>query len=130
LLSNFLGVSPQSLLAQPAATAARNGELAWYTLIAVEDSQRIAQAFEKRHPGISVKVFRNRETALLPRIINEKQAGRPIVDVVSLRAIGYHQIHKRNLYASSPVLETGIRGAERLQATLGDKRYFTGIMTY
>jgi len=77
--------------------AAREGEVVWYTLMAVDDSQKIVQAFEKKHPGIKVRLFRGRETALLPRIISEKQSGRSIVDVTSLRGIGYHQLWKRNL---------------------------------
>lgn len=71
--------------------------MAWYTLMAVEDSQKVAQAFEKKYPGVKARVFRNRETALLPRIISEKQSGRPLVDVTSLRGTGYYQLWKRNL---------------------------------
>ena len=83
--------------AQHLEKALREGEVAWYTLMAVEDSQKMAQAFEKKYPGLKVKVFRNRETALLPRIIAEKQSGHPVVDVTSLRGIGYYQLWKRNL---------------------------------
>jgi iron(III) transport system substrate-binding protein len=133
-LWSCLAAWPPSVFAQPAPTAARDGEVAWYTLIAVEDSQRIAQAFEKKHPGISVKVFRNRETALLPRIINEKQAGRPIVDVVSLRGIGYHQLHKRNLiqpYISpeSRFYPTGFKDSKGFWTDLYDSYYVWGYNT-
>src|SRR6266511_758125 len=76
------------LLGQNLEKANRESEIVWYTPTAIEDSQRIIQAFEKKYPGIKVRLFRNRETALLPRIFSEKQAGRPIVDVTSLRGIG------------------------------------------
>ncbi|HEY1372602.1 MAG TPA: extracellular solute-binding protein [Candidatus Binatia bacterium] len=95
VLSFCLCASPS--LAQQTPKASSEPEVAWYTLISIEDSQRLAQAFEKKYPGVSVKVFRNRETALLPRIISEAQSGRPIADVISVRGIGYHQLRKRNL---------------------------------
>ncbi len=69
------------LPAQNMEKALKEGEVVWYTPTAIEDSQKMIQGFEKKHPGIKVRLFRNRETSLLPRIINEKQAGRPIVDV-------------------------------------------------
>ena len=85
------------LAAQNMEKALKEGEVVWYTPTAIEDSQRMIQAFEKKHAGIKVRLFRNRETALLPRIFSEKQSGRPIVDVTSLRGIGYYQLYKRNL---------------------------------
>ena len=85
------------LNAQNMEKALKEGEVVWYTPTAIEDSQKMIQAFEKKHPGIKVRLFRNRETALLPRIFSEKQSGRPIVDVTSLRGIGYYQLWKRNL---------------------------------
>ena len=85
------------LIAQNMEKALKEGEVVWYTPTAIEDSQKMIQAFEKKHPGIKVRLFRNRETALLPRIFSEKQSGRPIVDVTSLRGIGYYQLWKRNL---------------------------------
>jgi iron(III) transport system substrate-binding protein len=85
--------------AQNLERALKEREVVWYTPTAIEDSQRMVQAFEKKYPDIKVRLFRNRETALLPRILSEKQSGRPIVDVTSLRGIGYYQLFKRNLIA-------------------------------
>ncbi len=96
-LFSFLLIWRASAHGQNLEKAIREGEVVWYTLIGIEDSQKIAQAFEKKHPGIKVRFFRGRETALLPRIINEKQSGRPMVDVTSLRGIGYYQLWKRGL---------------------------------
>ena len=95
LFGSFLWVTPLS--AQNMEKALKEGEVVWYTPTAIEDSQKMIQAFEKKHPGIKIRLFRNRETALLPRILSEKQSGRPIVDVTSLRGIGYYQLWKRNL---------------------------------
>ena len=95
LFECFLSLAP--LPAQNMEKALKEGEVVWYTPTAIEDSQRMIQAFERKQPGIKVRLFRNRETSLLPRIIAEKQAGRPIVDVTSLRGIGYYQLWKRNL---------------------------------
>lgn len=86
--------------AQNLEKAKREGEIVWYTPTAIEDSRKIIQGFEKKYPGIKVNLFRNRETALLPRIISEKQAGRSVVDVTTLRGIGYYQLWKRNLVQS------------------------------
>jgi len=96
LLINYT-VSVGPLLAQNLEKARKEGEVVWYTPTSVEDARRIIDGFEKKHPGIKVRLFRNRETSLLPRIIAEKQAGRPTVDVTSLRGIGYYQLWKRNL---------------------------------
>ena len=95
LFSCMFWVAP--LNAQNMEKALKEGEVVWYTPTAIEDSQKMIQAFEKKHPGIKIRLFRNRETALLPRIFSEKQSGRPIVDVTSLRGIGYYQLWKRNL---------------------------------
>ena len=95
LLNCVLSVGP--LPAQNLEKALKEGEVVWYTPTAIEDSQKMIQAFEKKHPGIKVRLFRNRETALLPRIMAEKQSGRPVVDVTSLRGVGYYQLWKRNL---------------------------------
>jgi len=73
------------LVAQNMEKALKEGEVVWYTPTAIEDSQKMIQAFEKKHPGIKIRLFRNRETALLPRILSEKQSGRPIVDVITAR---------------------------------------------
>jgi iron(III) transport system substrate-binding protein len=108
--------------------ANREGEVVWYTPTAIEDSQKMIQAFEKKHPGIKVRLFRNRETALLPRIFSEKQSGRPIVDVITLRGIGYYQLWKRNLiqpYVSpeSKVYPKGFKDPKGFWADLYDTYY-------
>jgi iron(III) transport system substrate-binding protein len=106
-LSQFMVFLPL-VYGQNLEKAVREGEVIWYTPMAIEDSQKIVQAFEKKYPGIKVRLFRNRETALLPRIFSEKQAGRPMVDVISLRGIGYHQLWKRNLVQSYVSTESKI----------------------
>jgi len=127
-------VSTPELIAQPPPYPAQKDEVAWYTLISIEDSQRLAQAFEKKYPGIGVKVFRNRETALLPRIISEAQSGRRIADVVSVRGIGYYQLWKRNLiqpYLSpeSRFYPSGFKDPQGYWTDLYDSYYVWGYHT-
>jgi len=114
--------------AQDLQKALKEGEVVWYTPTAIEDSQKIVQAFEKKYPGIKVRLFRNRETALLPRIISEKQSGRPIVDVITLRGIGYYQLWKRHLiqpYISpeSRIYPNGFKDPKGFWADLYDTYY-------
>ena len=135
VLSFFAAAEP--LPAQNIEKALKEGEVVWYTPTAIEDSQRMIQAFEKKHSGIKVRLFRNRETALLPRILAEKQSGRPIVDVTSLRGIGYYQLWKRNLiqpYISpeSAVYPKGFKDPKGFWTDLYDTYYVwshhTGLM--
>jgi iron(III) transport system substrate-binding protein len=134
VLSLYICASAPSSAAQQRSHSAYEEEVAWYTLISIEDSQRLAQAFEKKYPGVSVKVFRNRETALLPRIISEAQSGRPIADVVSMRGIGYHQIWRRNLiqpYLSpeSRFYPAGFKDPKGFWTDLYDSYYVWGYNT-
>jgi iron(III) transport system substrate-binding protein len=126
LLMALLVVGPS--WAQNLDKALKEGEVVWYTPTAIEDSQRMIQAFEKKYPGIKVRLFRNRETALLPRIMAEKQSGRPIVDVTSLRGIGYYQLFKRNLIApyispESAAYPKGFKDAKGFWTDLYDTYY-------
>jgi len=136
LLFSYL-FSAEPLPAQNLEKALKEGEVVWYTPTAIEDSQKMIQAFERKHPGIKVRLFRNRETSLLPRIISEKQAGRPIVDVTSLRGIGYYQLWKRNLiqpYISpeSAAYPKGFKDSKGFWTDLYDTYYVwshhTGLM--
>jgi iron(III) transport system substrate-binding protein len=134
LLSLDVCASLPSLAAQPAPKTAYEEEVAWYTLVSIEDSRRLAQAFERKYPGVSVKVFRNREAALLPRIISEAQSRRPIADVVSVRGIGYHQLWKRDLiqpYLSpeSPFYPAGFKDPKGYWTDLYDSYYVWGYNT-
>jgi len=120
--------SAERVVAQNREQALKEREVVWYTPTAIEDSQRMTQAFEKKHAGIKVRLFRNRETALLPRIMAEKQSGRPIVDVTSLRGIGYYQLWKRNLiqpYISpeSAAYPKGFKDAKGFWTDLYDTYY-------
>jgi len=133
----LFAVSVTPVHGQNLEKAMREGEVVWYTPTAIEDSQKMIQAFEKKYPGIKVRLFRNRETALLPRIISEKQSGRPVVDVTTLRGIGYYQLWKRNLvqpYVSpeSKIYPKGFKDPKGYWADLYDTYYVwsynTGLM--
>ena len=44
--------------------AKREGKLVWYTTLAAEQNKQIANAFEKKYPGVSVETYRTGSSAL------------------------------------------------------------------
>jgi iron(III) transport system substrate-binding protein len=62
--------------------ARREGKLVWYTTLAAEQNKQIANAFEKKYPGISVETFRTGSSALAQRLLTEAKARRHIADAV------------------------------------------------
>ncbi len=67
--------------AQLVAKARAEGTLLFYTSMAPSESNRLAQAFEKKY-GIKVQVWRNLSEAVLQRALAEAQARRHSVDVI------------------------------------------------
>ncbi|MBC7799488.1 MAG: extracellular solute-binding protein, partial [Gemmatimonadaceae bacterium] len=64
------------------AAAKREGKVVWYTSTPVEQGQKIANLFEAEY-GIKVEVFRSGGSAILRRFLQEQQAGRIAVDVLT-----------------------------------------------
>ena len=64
------------------AGAKREGKVVWYTSTPVEQAQKIANLFEAEH-GIKVELFRSGGSAILRRFLQEQQAGRVAVDVLT-----------------------------------------------
>src|SRR5919106_4101418 len=56
--------------------AKKEGEIVWYTSLAVEDSSQVVQLFEKRYPFVKVKLTRLTSERVLQRYLAEFQAGR------------------------------------------------------
>lgn len=65
-----------------AAAARREGKVVWYTSTPVEQAQKIANLFEAQH-GAKVELFRSGGSAILRRFLQEMQAGRVAVDVLT-----------------------------------------------
>jgi iron(III) transport system substrate-binding protein len=70
--------------AQPAdlAAAKAEGKVVWYTSTPVETANKIAKLFEAQ-TGIRVELFRSGGSAILRRFLQEQQAGRIAVDVLT-----------------------------------------------
>ena len=64
------------------AAAKKEGKVVWYTSTPIEQAQKIASLFEKE-TGIKVEMFRSGGSAILRRFMQETQAGRTAVDVMT-----------------------------------------------
>jgi iron(III) transport system substrate-binding protein len=65
-----------------AAAAKKEGKVVWYTSTPIETAQKIARLFEGE-TGIKVEMFRSGGSAILRRFMQETQAGRTAVDVMT-----------------------------------------------
>ena len=64
------------------AAAKKEGKVVWYTSTPIEQGQKIAKLFEDA-TGIKVEMFRSGGSAILRRFLQESQAGRTAVDVMT-----------------------------------------------
>ena len=64
------------------AAAKKEGKVVWYTSTPIEQAQKIAKLFEDE-TGIKVEMFRSGGSAILRRFLQEQQAGRTAVDVMT-----------------------------------------------
>lgn len=62
--------------------AKKEGEIVWYTSLAVEDSAQVVQLFEKRYPFVKIKLTRLTSERVLQRYLAEFQANRYIADII------------------------------------------------
>src|SRR3990172_3441476 len=69
--------------------AKKEGEIVWYTSMALDQSKPVADAFEKKYPFIKVTLFRSGGGALMNKVLTEARAGRYVYDVVP-NALGYN----------------------------------------
>jgi iron(III) transport system substrate-binding protein len=78
-LASYTGADRERLLHEGAK---REGKLVWYTTLAAEQNKQIANAFEKKYPGVNVETFRTGSSALAQRLLTEAKARRHIADAV------------------------------------------------
>jgi iron(III) transport system substrate-binding protein len=64
------------------AAAKKEGKVVWYTSTPIETGQKIAKLFEAE-TGITVEMFRSGGSAIVRRFMQEQQAGRVAVDVMT-----------------------------------------------
>jgi ABC-type glycerol-3-phosphate transport system substrate-binding protein len=56
------------------------GKIVWYTSLAGDSYKAIARAFEAKYPGVRLETYRAGGSELVPRMIEEAKARRPIFD--------------------------------------------------
>jgi iron(III) transport system substrate-binding protein len=81
----FCGVMPLAVFADTKVieAAKKEGELAWWSTIAQDQSQKLIDEFMKRYPFIKANYWRSGSVGLHNKIMIEARAGRSSWDVVS-----------------------------------------------
>ena len=90
LALGFLACLPALSLAQATdpkivEAAKKEGEIVWYTSMAVDQSQVLMNAFQKKYPAIRPVLVRLGGGAIMNRVLTETRAGRFDFDVVGGR---------------------------------------------
>ena len=78
-LSVYNGSDREQLLY---AGAKSEGTVTWYTSLAGDSYKAIARAFEAKYPGVRLEAYRAGGSELVPRMMEEANARRPIFDVL------------------------------------------------
>ncbi|MBI4523358.1 MAG: extracellular solute-binding protein [Deltaproteobacteria bacterium] len=74
------------------ALAKKEGEVIWYSNLAVDRGDAIARGFMKAHPYVKVKYFRANAPQLANRVMTEAQAGKSQMDVLLISFFFLDQI--------------------------------------
>src|SRR5262245_11110604 len=83
LALTFVWASQPSLASDvDMAAAKKEGKVVWYTSTPIETAQKLVKLFEDQS-GIKVEMFRSGGSAILRRFMQEAQAGRTAVDVMT-----------------------------------------------
>jgi iron(III) transport system substrate-binding protein len=64
------------------AAAKKEGKVSWYTSTPIETANKLAKVFEAQ-TGVKVELFRSGGSAIISRFLQEQQAGRIAVDVLT-----------------------------------------------
>lgn len=78
----MLGLPPAEASDIDLGAAKKEGQVVWYTSTPIETAQKIAKLFESE-TTIKVEMFRSGGSAILRRFLQEQQAGRTAVDVMT-----------------------------------------------
>jgi ABC-type Fe3+ transport system substrate-binding protein len=115
--------------AERAATLAegakKDRELVWYSTMNRDNSLELAQAFEKDHPYISVKLLNGSAVNTMTRITSESRARTYLFDVTHIRGLFLSALKKSGIVAR---YQTPLRDALRRDFVDADG-YFNGIFT-
>ncbi len=93
--------------------ARREGQVNLYTSLTVDDMAVLNAAFERRHPGVKVRMWRASSDKVLQRVMAEARAGRHEVDVIETNALPLESLQREKLLQPlrSPQLAQLIPGA-------------------
>ena len=79
--------------------AKKEGEVVWYTSAGLQDSNPMAEAFQKDYPFIRVSVIRAGSGVLINKILNEARAQKGLLDVFNTNQESVLPLKKRGLIA-------------------------------
>lgn len=128
-------VSGREAFAQPAGLvtliegAKKEGRVAWYATLNINDSNALLSRFEQKYPFIKTELLRAGSEQLLNRILTEDSAGRSAMDLVNLTTInalkkrGLLQAHRSSEFSAYP---QPFKDAESYWATLYNIYYVIG----
>ncbi len=121
--------------ARPAAAQpALSGRLVLYTSQPDRDASQTVEAFRKRHPGVTVEVFRSGTTEVMNKLQAEFTAGDPRPDVLLIAdAVTMEQLKAQNRLMAHPggdlaQIPAGAYDPERFY--FGTKLITTGIVVH
>jgi len=80
-LAVYSGSDREQLLS---AGARSEGKVVWYTSLAGDSYKAMARAFETKYPGLRLEAYRAGGSDLVPRMIEEAKARRPVFDVLEI----------------------------------------------
>ncbi|MGE0718379.1 MAG: extracellular solute-binding protein [Alphaproteobacteria bacterium] len=76
--------------------ARKEGKVVWYTSVDLQVAERIAKAFEAKHPGVPVQVERSGAERIFQRLAQERGSNIKVADVVNSSDAAHFIIWKRD----------------------------------
>jgi iron(III) transport system substrate-binding protein len=114
VLSQVEGLSGQARTKKLAALAADEGELSLYTTSSIELTTELTDAFEDEY-DLDVSVYKTGGDALVPRIVEERDAGFHGADLAETNEINLNHLEKADTLTSyrSPSAAGLVTGSQR-----------------
>lgn len=103
--------------------AKTEGELVWWSTMAQDQSQKVIDAFMKKHPYLKATYWRSGSNGVHNKIMTEARANRHAWDVVTYSTEFVQQLKEKNLIAAYDSTERKEYG----QDLRDDKGYWTAI---
>src|ERR1051325_6181048 len=116
---------PAERLAALAEGAKKERELVWYSTVNRDNSLELAQAFEKDHPYITVRLLNGSAVNTMTRITSEFRARTHLFSVTHIRGLFLSALRKSGVIARH---QTPLRDALR-RDFVDAEGYFNGIFT-